>query len=125
MEEALTALLAPIAGGHRYWVRKPQAVDVLPYVVLQRISHVRGYHMQGDDSLPENRVQVDVYAETFTSARNTAKAIVDLVTGYRSEAIRGIFVDGQRDLPTSDAGEVNHLFRTSIDLIVWHRETVE
>ncbi|MDF1606956.1 DUF3168 domain-containing protein [Hoeflea sp. YIM 152468] len=121
MEEAIIALLASVTGGRRYWGRAPQEV-ARPFIVFNRISQVRGYTSEGDDGLPETRVQVDIYADTYTSARDISKTIVDLVSGYRSGAMRAIFVDGIRDLPASDAGEVNHLFRVSIDLMVWFRE---
>lgn len=122
MEEALTALLAGVSGGRRYWGRAPQDA-ARPFVVLHRISQVRTYTFQGDDRLPQTRVQVDVYADTYTEARDTSAEIVDLVSGYRNGDLRGIFVDGVRDLPAADAGEVNHLFRVSMDLNVWCRET--
>lgn len=122
MEEMLTALFAALAGGQRYWVRAPQDAS-RPYIVMTRISSVRGYTMQGDDGLPQNRVQVDVYADIYTDARDISQQIIDLASGYRSGDTSGIFVDGRRDLPASDAGEVAHLFRVSIDLMVWHRET--
>jgi len=122
MEEAITALLAGVAGGRRYWGRAPQDA-ARPYVVLTRISQVRGYTFGGDDRLPATRVQADIYADTYLAARDVSDALVNLVSGYRSGAMRGIFVDGVRDLPAADPGEVTHLFRVSMDLNVWYRET--
>lgn len=120
MEEALTALLASVAGGRRYWVRKPQTDPARPYIVMQRIGGLPDYHMQGPSGYVASRVQIDVYADTFTSAHSTADQVVGLLSGYRDGDIRGVFVDGLRDLPASDAGEVSHLFRVSIDVIVHH-----
>ncbi len=130
MEAALTALLAPVAGGRSYWGRKPQSAPgtpqvepARPYVVLQRISAVRGYHFQGDDGMPEYRVQIDVYADHWTTAHATGQQIVSLLSGYRNEQFQGIFIDGQRDLPAAAPGETSTLFRTSIDILIFFKET--
>lgn len=122
MEEALTALLATVAGGRRYWGRKPQDESSSHYVILRRISGQRDYHMQGSSRYVQSRVQIDVYGETYTTVRNTVKEIVAILSGYRGGIIQGIFLDSQRDLPATDAGEVTYLFRTSVDAIIHHTE---
>ncbi len=121
MEEELTALLASIAGGRRYWVRAPQTAQ-RPFVVLQRVSGLHDYHMEGPSGYVSSRVQVDVYADSFGEATTIGRAIVATLSGATTEKIQAIFIDGQRDLPAADAGEVTNLFRTSIDLIVHHGE---
>lgn len=122
MEEALTALLAPVAGERRYWGRKPQSDPARPYVVMQRIDGVRDYHMKGASGYVASRVQIDCYGETYTSTKATARAVRDTLSGYRGGIIQGIFLDGERDLPAADAGEVTNLFRTSLDFMVHHKE---
>lgn len=122
MEESLTALLASVAGGRRYWVRAPQAA-ARPYVVMRKISAVRGYTFDGEDGLVRYRVQIDVYGDTYTAAIGAARAAIAILSGYQSGAIRGIFVDSEQDLPEDDAGEVTNLFRVPTDIIVWHRQT--
>lgn len=121
MEEALTALLAGVASGRRHWGRAPQAV-VRPFVVLNRISGVRDYHMQGPSGFVSSRVQADIYADTYTAAKTTARALVAAVSGHRGSIIQGVFIDAERDLPAEDSGTVNTLFRVSIDLNISHSE---
>lgn len=121
MEEALTALLASVADGRRYWVRAPQSA-ARPYVVLNRIDGIRDYHMQGASGYISSRVQIDCYADTYTAAKSTARAVINTLSGYSGGDIQAIFVDGERDLPAADAGDVTNLFRTSIDIIVHHGE---
>lgn len=121
MEEAITALLASVAGGRRYWVRAPQAT-ARPFVVLNRISGVADYHTQGASGYVASRVQADFYGETYDTAKQVARAATAVLSGYRGGLIQGIFVDSQRDLPAADAGEVKHLFRISIDFIVHHSQ---
>lgn len=122
MEQALMALLAPVAGGRRYWLKRPQGDSGYPYLILQKISAPIDYHMQGPDNLRQSRVQVDIYSNDWRTLYTASRDLIALVSGYRDERFRGIFVDNQRDLPASDAGEVEHLFRTSIDLMVNYKE---
>lgn len=121
MEEAITALLALVAGGRRFWVRAPQET-AKPFIVLSRVSGVRDYHLQGASGYVASRVQVDSYADSYTEAKSVARATIDALSGHRGGAIQGIFIDSERDLPTTDAGEVNQLFRTSVDFIIHHSE---
>jgi hypothetical protein len=121
MEEAITSLLAGVASGRRYWGRAPQTAP-RPFVVLTRVGGQRDYVMQGPSGYVASRVQVDCYADTYDAAKTTGRAAVAVLSGHRSGDILGIFVESERDLPASDAGEVNHLFRVSIDVMVHHRE---
>jgi hypothetical protein len=121
MEEAITALLANVAGGRRHWVRAPQDT-ARPFVVLNRISGVRDYHMQGASGYVASRLQVDIYADTHTAAKATARQVRDALSGRRGSTIQGIFLDMERDLPAEDAGAVTHLFRVSLDFNVHHTE---
>lgn len=119
MEQEITALLAT-AAPRRFWGRTPQAAPQRPYVVLSRISGVRGYHNQGADGLVASRIQIDCYGDTYFSAHNTGNAIVSTISGYRGGTIQAVFIDSQRDLTGIDGSDPNELFRVSIDVIVHH-----
>lgn len=121
MEEALTALLASVAGGRRYWVRAPQTAP-RPFLVLNRISGGPGYTMDGPTGYANRRVQIDCYADTYTAALTCTRAVRDLLSGYSGGIIQGIFLESERDLPAADAGEVTSLFRISIDITVHYGE---
>lgn len=121
MEEAITALLASVAGGRRHWGRAPQTVS-RPFLVLNRIDGVPDYVMRGASGYVASRVQIDAYADTYTAAKAAARDTIAALSGYRGGTILGIFVVSQRDLPAADAGEVNHLFRVSIDIMIHHQE---
>lgn len=124
MEEALTALLASVAGGRRYWVRAPANINVNagPYLVLNRVDGVPSYDYQGSAGYVQSRVQVDVYGKTYTATKDAVRALVAAVSGQSTGDIQAIFVNSERDLPAADAGEVNNIFRTSVDLILHHGE---
>ncbi|MDW9726304.1 DUF3168 domain-containing protein [Sinorhizobium meliloti] len=121
MEEALTALLASVAGGRRYWGRAPQET-AYPNIVLNKVDAVPNYHLQGASGFVSSRVQVDIYATTFTALTSTARAMKAILSGYKGGMIQGIFIESERNLPAADAGEVTNLFRTSIDITVHHGE---
>lgn len=129
MESALRTLILPVAP-RCFWGRAPQLpAPARPYVVLHRISGVRGYHMQGDDGLVQSRVQIDIYGandgETGESGqamvRRQADAIIGVLSGYRGGIFRGIFIDSERSLPP-EAGDPAELFRLSVDVMVHHTE---
>ncbi|QPC87415.1 DUF3168 domain-containing protein [Mesorhizobium sp. NBSH29] len=121
MEILLTTLLAPVAGGNRYWVRAPQGQKP-PYVIMQRITGIRDYHLQGASGLVESRVQIDCYDKAYSSVASMARSVVSILSGHRAGIIQGIFIDSERDLPAADAGDVTSLFRKSIDIIIQHKE---
>ncbi len=126
MQEALTTILSSVAGGRRYWLRAPQSLSTHPYVVLNRVSGNRDYHMAGASGYVRSRVQVDVYAETYGSAQTTVRAVRDAVSGFAGTVggtqIQFITVESERDLPVDDAGNITNLFRISIDLMIHHDE---
>lgn len=128
MEEAITALLAGVASGRRYWGRAPQTInaDAGPYIVMNRIDGVRNYVMSGASGYVASRVQIDVYGKTYTATKAAARTVMDTLSGHSSVStaatIQGIFIDSERDLPAADAGDVRNLFRTSVDIIVHHLE---
>jgi hypothetical protein len=120
MEEEITALLASVAGGRRYWVRAPQDA-ARPFVVLNRITGIIDYQMNGPSGYVSSRIQADCYADTYSATKATARAVKTVLSGYNGGTIQGAFIDNERDLPASDAGEVTNLFRTELDILVHHQ----
>lgn len=122
MEQELTNLLATVAP-RRFWSRAPQKpAPARPYIVLSRISGVRGYHNQGSDNLVASRVQIDCFADSYISVHYTGTAVISTLSGYRGGTIQAVFIDSQRDLTGIDGSDPNELFRMSIDVIVHHSE---
>lgn len=130
MEEAIIAMLladsgvAAEIGTHVYPGRAPQGVDT-SYALVRSITRLPDYTMGGASGYEERRFQIDVYAETYTKAKLTARAIVDALSGFRgakgSVFIQGIFLDGERDLPVADEDDdVYNRFRTSLDFFIHH-----
>ena len=121
MQELLTSLLAPVAGGRRYWLRAPQKA-ARPYVLLQVISAPPNYHMRGASGYVPIRVQIDAYANTYTEVTAISRQIKGILSGHSSGPIQAVFIESERDLPAADAGDVNNLFRNSIDVTIHYGE---
>lgn len=121
MQEILTSLLASAAGGKRYWVRAPQNVS-RPYVLLQTVGAPPNYHMQGASGYVAIRVQIDVYADTYTEVTAISRQIKVILSGYVSGPIQAIFIESERELPAADAADVTTLFRNSIDVTIHYGE---
>lgn len=130
MEEAIIAILladpgiAGQIGTGVYPGRAPQGVSS-PYALLRSVTRLPDYTMAGPSGYEERRFQIDVYAETYTKTKLTARAIVSALSGFRgtvrSIPIQGIFLDGERDLPITDEDDdVYNRFRVSLDFIIHH-----
>jgi hypothetical protein len=85
MEGALRARLiadttvAGDVGARVYWVDRPQGRP-LPDITLQMISGSRDQHMAGFQSLQRERIQVDVRAADFATARRIREAVIAAIT---------------------------------------------
>lgn len=123
MEEALrtvlknTAAITALVGTRIDWGARQQGAGS-PSVVLYRIGGERGQHLAGADGLTVSRVQVDCWGQTYGAAKGVARQVVLALNAYRSGGIRRVFVDAERD--DSDLSAPDPLFRTSLDLMVWH-----
>lgn len=118
MEEELTAMLGGISGGRRHWGRAPQGA-ALPYIILQRTGGTPVYTMKGESKLSPGRFQIDVYSKSYPEMVAITREIRTALSGFSNDEIQGIFIDAERSLPAADAGEVNPLFRTSLDIITF------
>ena len=128
MEESLLALFRndpavnSILGSRIDWVRRPQEDTVFPAATMHRTGGNRQYHTIAPDGLVETGVQIDVWAEKYSSAKLAARAVMSVINGYRTGEFQGIFIEAERDLPDESLDGNNRLYRVSIDLIVWHTE---
>ncbi len=128
MEEILLRILlgSPAVAHHFglnvYWVAVPQKEKQKPNCVLQVVGRQTGYSLAGQTNLTRTRVQLDIRAPKYLTAKAAARAVSKSLSGYRGGIIKGIFLDTERDLPDAKAGDVNQLFRVSIDIFIHHQE---
>ena len=130
MEEAFKALLlndaslVALVGSRVNWVLRPQEIAGLPALVLQVVSTIPEYDMDGKTGLTSSRIQIDAYAATYGAARRSMRAALAVLSGFSGVFsgidFQGIFQDSERDFQTDDTGGDQRLFRTQADVIVWH-----
>lgn len=114
------ATVAAAVGTRVTWVDRPQA-NALPAIVLQTVSDPRLTHLKDYDSARMTRIQMDVFATTYSSALSIARAAIAALkdpTVISGKKFGGSFVDGQRDLSEDVSGTLVH--RQSVDFLVWH-----
>lgn len=121
MEEFLRARLKlALPGVPVDWTWSAQG-GVTPRVVLQTISGLPTYTYSGPSGYVQTRVQIDVYAATFSAAQVTLRLLDTALSGLRAGSILGAFKDGRRDYPPDlEAGET--LGRISVDYIIHHNQ---
>jgi hypothetical protein len=114
------AAIAAAIAGRVFWNVVPQAT-ALPYVRMQTVTDLRPEHLTGYDAARVTRVQVDVFAEVYATARDiAAKIIAEMalpatVSGVRFGRGKA---EGPRDLGEETTGGFVH--RLSLDLLIEH-----
>ena len=128
MEEAISNLLlsnAAVAGmvGDRVnWAVRPTAE--LPAITLHRITGQHDATNSGRSGLVSSTVQIDIWGGTYSQAKKLARAVVPAlphaVTSTGGVVLQGIFISSESDSYEGD--DPAPLFRTRIDISVWHQE---
>lgn len=126
MQTALTARLkadaglAVMLGGRLFWNVVPQAT-ALPYARLQTITDQRPQHLTGYDASRQTRVQIDVFAKDYGTARGIVEAIIaEMAAPLTLSGVqfgRGK-AEGPRDL--GEEATEGFVHRLSLDLIIEH-----
>lgn len=112
----------PVTGERVYRDVRPQG-SPLPAVRLQQVTDTAAPFMKGEDALRETLVQVDVFAASRSEADAVAKAIENarpVRTTIGSTDFRRVFIDGG-DTDSEVPASGGTIYRTRIDLLVWHR----
>jgi hypothetical protein len=121
MDELLRArLLATVAGVPADWGMTAQGVSA-PRLVLYRISGGDDYTYAGRTGYTQTRVQVDCYAASVGAAKLLARQVKTALSGWKSGAIKGAFLQNERDLAPDTEG-AGTLGRVSLDFFIHHQE---
>lgn len=117
----VTALI----GTKSYWEQAPQSGSIpitRPYVTLLDVTQLRPQILKGWD-LEAARVQIDVWADTYTSKNNVMEAVLTaLVPGHTTQSHtfqRADVALGPRDISGERDG-TTPVFRKTVDLIIHH-----
>ena len=110
----LRALIGSLVADRAYPVAAPDS-PVAPYLTYQRVSAVPENVLSGNGGaapLMNTRLQIDVYATTYSEAQAKAQAIKDALQGW---AIQNV-TNSEQDLYEDDV----KLHRVMIDISTWH-----
>lgn len=103
--------------------------DTLPRITVDRISNPRNPCLTGATTLANPRLQVDIEAATYSSAKEVAEVLRNCLDGYRGH-MADVFVDSclledERDFEDDSAGlDSAATFGVSMDFILHHQEDV-
>lgn len=132
MEEAVIARMladAAISGlvvARVYPGARPQG-SPLPANVFNKISGAPVYADDGEQRLFVARVQIDSWDLTYAGAKTLARAVKNCLSGfvgYQSGiSFRNVMIENERDLREAGSNEAQYEFRTSVDFIIWFKES--
>ncbi len=111
-----------VAGGRVYRDVRPQG-STLPAIRMQQITDTVSPLMKGDDSLRETLIQIDVFASSRGEADEIGRAVEQarpVRATIGSTDFRRVFIDGG-DTDSENPASGGTIYRTRIDLLVWHR----
>ena len=127
-EEAVRTILADdasvadLVSARIYPGRLPQGVT-LPAIVYQRISAVRLNDLSGPSGFARPRVQLDLWASTYSGVKALARVVRQALDGYSGEVdgfgVADAILDEELDLYEPGVDD----YRVVQDYFIWHGET--
>lgn len=127
LEEAIvTRLLADAtvsaAVGTRVTPVARAQASALPAITYTTISAVPSYSDDGEDGIREDRMQIDCWGASYSTAKQLARAVVDSLSAFGgtvgSLRIRYITLDIEHDLQEGGGNAAEYLYRTSLDFLM-------
>lgn len=105
------------AGGRINAGAHPQGVS-FPGLVINQVSGVSSYTLDGPSGVHTARAQVDCYAASYPNAVLLSRAVLAALSGFRGGVILGAFHAATRHGRESDHPE--RPFRVSLDFTLKH-----
>lgn len=120
-------VLSGIVGERIYPLRAPQTA-ARPFIVMNVFDVTPKRCFDGLANLAETAIQVDIYAEKYSTCENIRSAIRRLIDGQQNmnlsgTNVRSIRVDSQLDsyVQPSD-GSDTFKYRKTLDVYIWHED---
>ncbi|MFA5387046.1 MAG: DUF3168 domain-containing protein [Candidatus Paceibacterota bacterium] len=97
---------------------------VLPAIAAFRVSGAPLYADDGEAGLAADRLQIDCWSNTYTSAKTVATGVKTALSALRDVTIETIMIqyimiESERDFRESGSSAAEYLYRTSVDIIIW------
>jgi len=110
--------VAGMVGDRVNWAARPGAD--LPAITLHRITGQRDATMSGRSGLVSSTVQIDVWGSTYSQAKKLARAVIPALPQTPGATLQGVFINSESD--SFEGDDPTPLYRTRIDISVWHQE---
>ena len=123
MEEQIRALLLADSGvsglvsDRINYGEHPQG-EAMPFIVLNVISDAEEYHLTGPKGVSVARIQADCYAATYGAAKQLSRSVRELLSGYQSKPVQGVFHVSSRDGREGGTNEAERPYRVSMDFMI-------
>ena len=100
-----------------HWPSAPQGT-LTPYVTVNEVSDAREYSHQGYSDLRRTRWQINVYAQTYVQAKQTAAEVITAMENWRGDGIHFTPLQNKLDL-YEDATSLYHI---PLDFFIYYKE---
>jgi len=119
MEQTILAVLDAAVSAPAAWgALRPGTV--LPYISLQLVGGDADRLLSQPAGLKTATVQVDCHAASYGGAATLAAEVESAIGGYQAGVIRGVLLQGFRDLDPKAGGEAELGFTRSLDFtVIW------
>lgn len=103
-----------LTGSKVFFANIPESVEK-PYIAIFRVSGPRGYTLDGHDGTSNTRMQVDIYADDYPTAKTEASKVYDVqdTNSFKAVEIINEFDEYDDTLGT---------YRVSIDFLIYEEE---
>lgn len=116
--------VSAIVGNNVWPGSKPQASG-FPAITVNWVEGNPIYTNDGDSGLANVRLELDCWGDTYTEAKDLAAVVKTLLSGFQGTnsgvVIENTLVESERDFREGGSNADEYLFRTNLDLTVWHR----
>ena len=99
------------------WGAAPRGAT-LPGLVLNVISDLDDYGLEGATGRRSARIQVDAYADSYGAAKRLGRSVRARLSGYAGGRLDGVFLAGSRDGREGGTNEAVRPYRCSLDFNV-------
>lgn len=113
IEAEIQALLGPLVSGRCYPIDDDDPSLTNPYIIFTILWEHPEVSLDGPIGLSNDRVQVDVFGSTYSSAKTISRAVTTAFEGSSIDNVPITYYDGYV--------EETKEYRSTLEYSIWHR----